>query len=131
MTFTVSYQPERRDAVSGDTIAELRDSLREVECLDSVQVQLDQGQLGACVLAYFNAHRAWMIWLGTEGEGLHPVSARRREAEQGEEDCFLGNGQLDCFLVRDGLSKSEAVQVLMHFFERGEMAPWLQWTEGS
>ena len=129
MRFTVSYQPQQRAHITGDSRAELRALLADVERADTIQFLLDKTDADETLIAYFNVHRAFFIWLGSDGEWLQPIDPNWHKLGAEYEECYIENGQLDEYPIRTSTPKVEAVKILTHYFERGELAPWVEWTD--
>ena len=132
MQFTVSYEPDKRAEIKGDSLAELRALLADVESVDSIQVVLEKrmdGEPEEMINASFNANRAWMVWMNEDGDWLGPVNSNWRELEDVVEQCYIENGQLDEYEIRWSTPKPQAVALLLHYFERGERGPWVEWTD--
>ena len=128
MHFTISHQPENRADVTGDSRAELRALLADVERIDSIQFLLRKTDSDEVLIAYFNARRAFLIWLGSDGEWCHPVHANWDKLEDKGEEFYLENGQLDELPLRMTSPKTEAIELLTHYFEHGELSSAVQWT---
>lgn len=129
MHYEITYQPEKR-AARGDSLEELRAALSGIEHESSVQVRLRTFD-GESFSAYFNAQRAWVMWMNEHGCWALPQNPGVDEDEmrQGEprESCFIENGQLDEYSITSSTPRVEAVRMLLHFFESGQRPPWIRW----